>query len=207
MFVSWSALACSRLARSASTWAALCLRSACLRWTSSTEEAFRLQQRLLAPLLDLGEFERRLVERELGRRDLPSLGVLRLLQVGLGRLQLGLGLRQPGLEGLLVDDEQELASLDVAPFVEMDLLEEPAHPGPDGDLLQGPRRPDRFRHDRDGHPTGLDDGDHRGRRRSCRLDLGGTPRHRDRRKRDPQSDPSEPTRPTQPWPSHDSYSR
>ena len=65
-------------------------------------------------------------ELELRRGDLPRLGVPGLLQGGLGRRQLRLGLRQLGLEGLLVDDEQELAGLDVAPLVEMDLLEEPA---------------------------------------------------------------------------------
>ena len=41
------------------------------------------------------------------------------------------------LEGFLVDDEEELARLDVAAFLEVDLLEEPAHPGPDRDLLEG----------------------------------------------------------------------
>ena len=135
-----------------------------------------LQQRLLAPLLDLGEREHRLAERELCRRDLPRLGVLRLLQGGLGLLQRRLGLGELGLEGLLVDDEQELARLDVAALLEVDLLEEPAHPGADGDLLEGPRRPDRLGHDRDGHPPGLDDGDHRGRRRPRRPDLGGATR-------------------------------
>ena len=60
--------------------------------------------------------------------------------------------------------------LDVGALLEMDLLEEPAHPGADGDLLEGPRRPDRLGHDRDGHPAGLDDGHHRGRRDTLRPD-------------------------------------
>ena len=131
-----------------------------------------LQQRLLTPHLDLGEREHRLAERELCRRDLPRLGVARLLQGGLGLLQCRLGLGEFGLEGLLVDDEQELALLDVGALPEVDLLEEPAHPGADGDLLEGPRRPDRLGHDRDGHPPGLDDGDHRGRRRPPRPGPG-----------------------------------
>ena len=70
-------------------------------------------------------------------RDLPRLGVLGLLQGGLGLLERRLGIGELGLEGLLVDDEQELALLDVGALLEMDLLEEPADAGPDRDLLEG----------------------------------------------------------------------
>ena len=127
--------------------------------------------------------------RDLCLGDLPGLGVLRPLQRGLGLFELRLGLGELGLEGLLVDDEQELALLDVGALLEVDLLEEPAHPGADRDLLEGPRRPDRLRHDGDGHPAGLDDGHHRGRRRPRRPDLGGAARDRDRRDDRPRRDP------------------
>ena len=92
-------------------------------------------------LLDPGQHQERLVERQLRLGDLAGLGLLGLLQ---GRLRLGqvrLGQLELDPERLLVDGQEELALLDVGALLEVPLLEEPLDPRPDVDRLDRLRRP------------------------------------------------------------------
>ena len=77
------------------------------------------------------------LERQLRPGDLPRLGLLGLLQGRFGLGQLRLGLVDADLEWLLVDDQQELAGLDVGTLLESLLLEEPLDPGAKVNRLDG----------------------------------------------------------------------
>ena len=86
---------------------------------------------------------------------------LGLLERRLGRRELCLGLLELDLVRLLLDHQQELALLDVRAIIEMLLLEEPLHAGPDRHIVEGPRRADRIDDDRHGHPPRFHHGDRR----------------------------------------------
>jgi hypothetical protein len=88
-------------------------------------------------LLEPGQDQRRLVEFVLRRGDLFGLGLLGLLERGLGVVELGPGHVVSDLERLLIDHEEELVLLDRGLLVEVPFLEEPLDASPKLDGLLG----------------------------------------------------------------------
>ena len=111
-----------------------------------------LEQRLFAPLLDLGELERRLGDRAWAVATSRALESRAFFRLASAASSLALASASLALKGSSSMTNRSWPALTSPPSVEVHLLEEPAHPGTDRDLLEGPRRPDRLGHDRDGHP-------------------------------------------------------
>ena len=98
------------------------------------------QQRPATPLLKLCQPQELLpVEAYLGRLDFAILGLLGLLECGLGLGLFCLRGPQRDLVRLLVDDEQELSLPDQRALLEVPLDQEAADTRPDRDVLQSMR--------------------------------------------------------------------